>query len=110
MASPVRHQRGVVTYRASGEDHVSVAFDVESTEVAAAFQPSLPQEVVQFLEGSVGLYLYIHPEDGREGVLDAQTKEPYDFPREGSCSARELLRWRVIAALVMRLPQRAQMP
>src|SRR5215211_4859803 len=62
-----------------GGDHVSVAFDVESTEVATAFQPSVPQEVVQLFEGSVGLYLYIHPEDGREGVLDAQTKEPYDF-------------------------------
>src|SRR5215208_2474421 len=61
---------------AIGRDHVSVAFDVESTEVAAAFQPSLPQEVVQLFKGGVGLYLYIHPEDGREGVLDPQTKEP----------------------------------
>src|SRR5215207_11227536 len=58
-----------------GGDHVSVAFDVESTEVAAALQPSLPQEVVQIFEGGAGLYLYIHPEDGREGVLNAQTKE-----------------------------------
>src|SRR3712207_7591502 len=31
---------------------------------------------VQLFEGGVGLYLYIHPEDGREGVLDPQTKEP----------------------------------
>src|SRR5215216_2701948 len=57
-------------------DHVSVAFYVEGTEVTTAFQPSLPQEVVQIFEGGVGLYLYIHPEDGREGVLDPQTKEP----------------------------------
>src|SRR5829696_3612800 len=57
-------------------DHVSVAFYVEGTEVTTAFQPSLPQEVVQIFEGDGGLYLYIHPEDGREGVLDPQTKEP----------------------------------
>src|SRR3712207_5731414 len=31
---------------------------------------------VQLFEGGVGLYLYIHPEDGREGVLDPQMKEP----------------------------------
>src|SRR5215218_3105470 len=59
-----------------GGNHVSVAFDVESTEVAAALQPPVPQEVVQLFEGGVGLYLYLHPEDGREGVLDAQTEEP----------------------------------
>src|SRR5215207_6314271 len=58
-----------------GGDHVSVAFDVESTEVAATFQPSVPQEVVQLFEGGVGLYLHVHPEDGRVGVLDAHTKE-----------------------------------
>src|SRR5215213_10641058 len=59
-----------------GRNHVSVAFDVESTEVAAALQPPVPQEVVQLFEGGVGLYLHLHPEDGREGVLDAQTEEP----------------------------------
>ena len=32
------------------------------------------------------------------------------FPREGSCSARQLPRWRDIPALVVRLPQRAQTP
>src|SRR5215212_8945702 len=62
-----------------GGDHVSVAFDVESTEVAAALQPPVPQEVVQLFEGDVGLYLHVHPEDGREGVLNAQTEEPLGF-------------------------------
>jgi hypothetical protein len=33
-----------------------------------------------------------------------------DFPCEGSCSARQLFMWRDIPALVVRLPQRAQIP
>src|SRR5918995_4410773 len=58
-----------------GGYHVSVPIDVESTEVAAAFQPFSPQEVVQLFEGGVGSHLHIHPEKGRVGVLDPHTKE-----------------------------------
>src|SRR5919112_4856107 len=59
-----------------GGYHVSVPIDVEITEVAAAFQPFSPQEVVQLFEGGVGSHLYIHPENGRVGVLDPHTKKP----------------------------------
>src|SRR5918994_4120908 len=56
-----------------GSDRVSDPIDVESTEVAAAFQPFSPQEVVQLFEGGVGSHLYIHPENGRVGVFGSST-------------------------------------
>src|SRR5215203_3596737 len=59
-----------------GGYHISVPIDVESTKVAAAFQPSLSQEVIQLFEGGVGLHLHIHPEDGSEGGVDPQTEKP----------------------------------
>src|SRR5215213_550562 len=60
-------------------NRISGPIDVEITEVAAAFQPFSPQEVVQLFEGGVGSHLHIHPENGRVGVLDPHTKEPCDL-------------------------------
>src|SRR5215210_686208 len=57
----------------------SGTIDLEIAEVAAAFQPLSPQEIVQLFQGSRGRHLYVHPEDGGVGVFDPEANEPCDL-------------------------------
>jgi hypothetical protein len=58
------------------EDRVRDPVDAKGAEVIAAFQPDRPQELIQSLQGRLGLHLEIQPEDRGLGALHAQVEDP----------------------------------